>query len=89
MIKAGKKIKSDNPPKGGSGVPEAAPKEQAKALAPPAVPDEATVSKEETVRLIFPCPVALSEAIDAYWHGVPFKSKAAAIRALIERGLKP
>lgn len=41
-----------------------------------------------TVRLVFPCPAELAGQIDAYWHGERLGSRSAAIRALIERGLK-
>lgn len=76
---AAKKPKRDKSRKGGEGRTGSK-----KASAPP----PAGISDEADIRLIFPCPPALSARITAYWHGNGFNSKSAAIRALLERGLK-
>lgn len=41
-----------------------------------------------TVRLVFPCPEALSRRLAGYWHEERLGSKSAAIRALLEDALK-
>lgn len=75
---AHKPAKRDKPRKGGDG----------KRTVPAKAPGPAGAD-EEVVRLIFPCSKRLADRVDAYWHEKRLGSRAAAIRALLEEGLKP
>lgn len=44
-------------------------------------------SEQKTERIIFPASGTLVEAISEYWHERRLKSRADAIRTLIEAGL--
>jgi hypothetical protein len=47
-----------------------------------------TAEVEEITRVTFPVPKSLLSKVEKFWHAQQLKSLSAALRALLERGLK-